>query len=195
MAVDWIYFTTVFLLSCIGVICWFEWAQTVSVRRGNIPARGIHQWKGKPFLHWDHFAAQKYGDTICLSALNAFVIPNMQFDGMSFLHTMYLILLAHMGLAAFILWERPVSAAFREGKFSRWDWGYATTDGAMTFAGRMHGMYFAFEAAIILMTFGYFVWQDMPNIARIGAILSLIGYGVTCFIDSHRIGLGGGRHA
>ena len=61
----------------------FAYAESVSIRRGEIPPRSQKTWAGKPFLHWDDFTVQQYGDAIGLTILNVGILGSVAWASVS----------------------------------------------------------------------------------------------------------------
>jgi len=190
----------VVVVSALVVLIGFEAFQTLSVRSGQIPPRGVHVWAGKPFLHWDAFACQKYGDLIGLSVLNGFVavsVRHLIVAGRWTAHTSVAAgVVGVIAAIATVLWVVSVQNQFAAGKFNRWDWGFTHPDGALTVAGKFHLGYFALEAAVIgvalLILSWKLPWNELGGLLRAGMLAGLGFWIATAILDARRIGLSGG---
>ncbi len=178
------------LASLIAIV--FEVSQMISVAYGQIPARGVHEWQGKPFLHWDAFVCQKYGDLVCLSGLTAAVFVAGGRLKSTVNGRLFLVVSVILGVIAAVVWIASVQKQFAAGKFSRWDWGFSAPAGMATFAGMVHLAYFAVEATVIGFTLFYLLWQPIGLWIRIFMAACIVGYAITAIVDAKKIGMSGG---
>jgi len=188
-------FGIVYVLSLLVVLVGFELFQWFSIAAGQIPPRGIHTWAGKPFLHWDMFVCQRYGDLFFLSALNAAVVVALGRVKLTSGSKLYLAVIATLAIIATILWVMSVKKQFASGVFNRWDWGFTAPNGAMTFAGKFHLVYFAIEAAAIGTGLLFLLWKPIGLWIRVVIAFCIVAYVVTAIIDAKTIGMSGGPFA
>ncbi|MDO8514592.1 MAG: hypothetical protein Q7S50_03550 [bacterium] len=185
---NWVVFCITVSISAFLVYPGFEIAQVVSIRKGEIPARGVHIWKGRPFLHWSDFATQLYGDLIFFSLLNGFVA--IAFQSVQASEKFLLFLLASiLGFAITFLWIRLAQRVFASPRFNRWDWHFTSPAGRLTVGGKYHVFYFFLESVILVIAFGYLIWQPIDALLRIGILTSSAGYLVALLRDVWKLGL------
>ena len=180
-------FLVVVCLSVSLVFPGFEFFQNLAVRKGEIPRRGVHTFAGRPFLHWDGYAVQRYGDLIFLSLLNGF--SAIAWRKVAPVNIRWLTLTVLLAVVITVLWLRGVKRRFASGEFWRWDWGFTAPDGHLTIAGKYHLIYFCFETAVLGTSILYLVWQPIGWLLRIGIIAPLVGYIATAVYDCLRLGL------
>jgi hypothetical protein len=185
-------FPVYWFVSALLIAVVFEISQRLSVAAGQIPARGIHVWEGKPFLHWDAFVCQKYGDLVCLSGLNAAVIVAMGRVKLVPWSYPLLCTIAVLGILAAIVWVVSVKKQFAFGIFARWDWGFTAPNGKLTIAGWFHLVYFAIEAGVIGSGLLYLLWKPIGLWIRIFMAVCIVGYAITAIYDAKKIGMSGG---
>lgn len=192
---DWKLFVLVVFSSMVVCGVGFELVQHFSVMAGQIPPRGVHALAGKPFLHWNHFAVQLYGDLFFLSLLNGFVATAWQKVEWTVATQWWVVGIGTLAVIATVLWATSVQKQFAAGKFARWDWGFTTPNGRLTIAGKAHLVYFCLEAAVIGVALLCFLWKPVGMISKIGAALAIAGYIATAVYDAQKIGLSGGPFA
>jgi hypothetical protein len=190
-------FFVYWIASAVFTMVMFEVSQRLSVAAGQIPARGIHMWQGKPFLHWNAFACQKYGDFIFLSGLNAAVIVGMHrvklTSGQDYaVLGMIVGSILTLGILSAIAWVVSVKKQFARGIFDRWDWGFTAPAGKLTIAGWFHLVYFAIEASVVCSAALYLLWKPIGLWIRVFMVLCIIGYAITVIYDAKKIGMSGG---
>lgn len=171
--------------------CGFEVAQTISVKKKEIPARGTHQLPdGTPFLHWDAFWCQCYGDVICFSLMDGWALEagakiDWTFNNFVIAGSFALVALIFTGF-----WLVNVVNDFKTGKIKRGDWGFLP-DGTITFAGRYHLVYFALHVWIILMIGFVFSWNlwRADQIVIVKMICAIVVYFAFAYRDATKLGL------
>lgn len=193
---DWQTFLIATFVSALFVFPGFEIFQWLAMEVGQIPPRGMHQWHGKPFLHWDHFKVQLVGDFVGLSVMNGYVFvacrqvewtTHMQWFGVG----------ASVAIAcvATNLWGVSVKQQFAAGKFARWDWGFTWPCGKITIAGWYHLAYFFLESFVIALAVLVVSWQPVGWGIKLGAFAGIALWVATGILDAKTIGLSGGPFA
>lgn len=184
-------FLIYWLVNAAFIALLFEASQRISVAAGQIPPRGIHVWKGKPFLHWNDFACQKFGDLIFISGLAAAVFVATSRIRSTMGSWIFLAATFVLAIVATILWSSSVKKQFAAGKFNRWDWGFTAPSGELTFAGRVHNVYFNVASLIIGYMF-YLLRQPIGLWIRVFMVACVVGYTITVIYDARKIGMSGG---
>jgi hypothetical protein len=174
----------------------FEATQNLSIEAGQIPPRGVHEWEGKSFLHWNHMKTLVIGDLVFLSLLNGFVfLALLKVGNVDETIGYWMLGVACLALLAAMLWFRSTQQQFADGKFARWDTNFTAPAGQMTYAGAYHLAYFIVEAWFIGFSLIYLSWQKIGWELRAGIIACVVCYGACCAYDMVKIGLGGGPFA
>jgi len=188
---DWSLFLSVTIASALLVFPGFEILQSLAIKRGDIPPRGISEWQGKAFYHWDKITTQRYGDLVFFSILNGLVVAALVQMEPPFAITTYLAFIA-LGAVITIWWTRSLLQAAAEGDLNRWDSGL-TAPGKLTLLGKYHVLYFWLEATIMSLSIPV-LFSDVAYGIKISIIVVLFCYALTVVRDVKRIDLNGLRH-
>lgn len=178
---NWTLIIAASFLSALLVFPGFELAQRVSIKKGEIPPRGTQVWQGRPFFFWTDYKTLLYGDLVFLSLLNGFTL-NALLLASTVWHMWLLAVL--FGSVFTYAWFTFSKHDYTRAVFSmRWDWHFVPPNATVTTAGKYHLAYFFFEACVFGVA-AQLLWQPIPAVLKLGALVSLCGYVVTVTRDA-----------
>jgi hypothetical protein len=170
----------------------FEIAERLSIRAGQIPARGVKEWQGMPFLHWKDFNAHKFGDSFGMVPMIGFIAVACAEAHWTALRISMVYAILVLAAVSSYLWVKNVRHAMKRGKIARRDWGFYGPEAKPTIAGRYHSFVVVLRLAAIGMAAMFIVSHGVGFSLAISLALSFAVFALTALFDMRTINFASG---